>query len=243
MPAALAVAGWLGFEDDTRTGADTPDGGLDSGTLDDEAPDDTPGNGADDGTPGDDGDPDDSGEPEGDTPPGGGPVEPSLTPPDLEALDGVDAIFGTLLVDIDAAEQVMITFQSGISEAFGTPGADPEDLLAQIEGIARQQRTELLEVRDRLTTALDDPGADTVREHYVAHLDTWVDYMGAIEDDPRVLAREGSDAGYTVAINATADAFARSLADELPGELDTDVRRFAEGILDRGFRSAGHADV
>ena len=74
-----------------------------------------------------------------------------------------------------------------------------------------------------------------------AHLDSWADYMAAIEDDPEILALE--DTSFTVHINTTADAFARTLEDELPEDVDDEVRAFADGILDRGFRGIGDADV
>jgi hypothetical protein len=46
-----------------------------------------------------------------------------------------------------------------------------------------------------------------------------------------------------VVINATADAFARALEEQLPADTDTSVSAYADEILDRGFRDAGDAQV
>ena len=176
--------------------------------------------------------------------PDAGPApEGTLEPPDLDALDGVDAAYGRLLIDIDASERAMIGFQDDLTDAFRSPGDDPDALFQQLSEAAGERRVQLLEVRDRLAEELPDPGAEDVRAIYLEHLDSWSEYMDAIEADPALLFEETDRSGHTVAINATADAFARSLEEQLPEDADEHVRRFADGILDRGFRSEGDSQV
>lgn len=164
-----------------------------------------------------------------------------LEPLDLGALDGVDALYARLLTDIDASEVTMLAFQADLLAAFEGPLTGPA-LIERLSQVAEQRRQELLEVRERLQAPLDDPGAERVRGIYVDHLDAWAVYMSAVEQDPRLLA-EPSDGGYTVAINASADAFSRALEQELPADADAEVARFADELLDRGFRGFGQAQV
>jgi hypothetical protein len=180
--------------------------------------------------------------PEADPGPDGDPGA-QLLAPDLAQLDGLDAIYGRLLVDIDASEQVMLGFQQDLVTALqGVAPTDPE-LLDRLAGIADDRRSELLDVRARLAEELPDAGADAVRDRYVEHLDAWADYLQAIADDPTTLAQQDDRSGYNVVINVTADAFARALEEELPGDIDDGVERFADAILERGFRNVGEANV
>jgi hypothetical protein len=261
IPIGLAIVSALGERGDpvaapgTEDGEATPD--ADDGTADaDGTPDDGGPTDADDsdsneevvdpdaGAAPDEGDADagpdegaDGGAP-GD--PDAGP-EPTLTPPDVDALEGLDAVYAQLLIDIDASERTMIGFQEDVDEAF-VGAASPADGVAAVGAVAGERRNELLQVRERLADGLDDAGAEQVRSRYVEHLDSWADYMGAIEDDPLLLL-EDRGTGFTVVVNATADAFARALESELPAGIDLEVERFAEGILDRGFRGFGEAQV
>ena len=217
-------------EGDRGTGDDGRDDGRDD---DDELEDDAPGAGSDDPQP----DPDDP-QPDPDADPD---VDPDVAPLDLAVLTGIDLLWGQLLTDIDASERAMIAFQEGLSAAFSAP-TDLDDTLDAASEVAADQRAALLEVRDRLDGPLDDPAAEQVRERYVTHLDSWESFMAAVEDEPLVVL-EQSERGFTVDINATADAFARALEEELPDDVDPEVERFAEGILDRGFRGFGTAQV
>jgi hypothetical protein len=224
IPVGLAIASGLAERDQSPAGADDPappDGDGADDPRDDEAPD--PEDGSRD--PGDD---------------GSAAPEPRLDPPDVAALSGLDAIYGQLLVDIDASERTMLDFQEGLADVLAAPGA-ADERLERASATAGASRAELLAVRERLTDGLDDAGADRVRELYVEHLDSWAEYLEAVEEDALVLAED--DTAYTVVINATADAFARALETELPDDIDREVERFAEGILDRGFRGFGQAEV
>ena len=200
---------------DPDAGADPEDGAADAG----------PDEGAD-GGPADD--------------PDEGP-EPTLRPPDVDALGGLDATYAELLLAIDDSERTMIAFQEEAVEAFAD-AASPADGVAAVGVVAGVRRVQLLEVRERLVDDLDDAGAEQVRTRYLEHLDSWADYMAAVEEDPALLI-EGRGTGFTVVINATADAFSRALESELPADIDVEVERFAEGILDRGFRGFSEAQV
>jgi hypothetical protein len=233
IPIGLAIASSI-TTGDPEPAADGEDAAGDSST----GPDGPAEDGRDDGSDPDGGSQDgdaDAVEP--------GEVDPSmeLDQPDVGALDGLDASFAQLLVDIDASEMTMIAFQADLGGIF--QGASGERALAAARTVAERRRDELLEVRGRLEEQADDADVEAVRDVYVEHLDSWERFMGAVEEDPTVLAQDGRDAIYTLDINATADAFARALEDRLPGSVDAEVRAFADAILDRGFRSAGEAEV
>lgn len=185
--------------------------------------------------------PDDDGPADGG--PGPAPLDPDaeLDPLDLAVLDGVDLVYGRLLTDIDVSERAMIAFQAGLADTFSDPDS-PEAALEGASEIAADSQAALLAVRDRLVEPVDDPGAERVRELYVDHLDSWEVFMAAVAEDPLMVFQQG-EAGFTVTINATADAFSRALEDELPADIDAEVARFADDILDRGFRGFGYADV
>ena len=173
--------------------------------------------------------------------PGRGDPDAEVAPLDPDPLTGLDLLWGELLIDIDASERAMIAFQDDLADAFASPGL-PEDALDAASEVAADRRDELLSVRARLTSSVDDAGVEQVRSRYVTHLDSWEAFMAAVEEDPLVVL-EQSERGFTVDINATADAFARALEAELPPDVDAEVERFAEAILDRGFRGFGTAQV
>jgi hypothetical protein len=225
VPVGLTVVSTFGSDDvPSAAGGDAQDGDAQDGDAQDgDAQDgDSP-------SPGNGGDPPDG-------------VE-ALDPPDLDALEGVDAVYGRLLIDIDASEQIMMNFQDQVATAFSAPPASSDELLEALQGFGATGRDQLLMARDRLDDELDVDGAEEVRGRYVAHLDSWTEYMDAVSDDPSVLAGEGVSAGFTVVINATADAFARALEEELPASADASVRAFADDLLDRGFRGSGDSQV
>ncbi len=218
--------------DEAAPGDRPPDDDGDGDPADrDAAPDGDPGAGED-----VDPDPDDGtdGADNGDS-------DAEVAPLDPDPLTGPDLLWGQLLLDIDASERAMIAFQEDLSQAFAAPGV-PEDALTAASEVATERREQLLEVRERLAGTVDDDAADEVRARYVVHLDSWEAFMAAVEEDPLVVL-EQRERGFTVDINATADAFARALEEELPTDVDAEVTRFADDILDRGFRGFGTAQV
>jgi hypothetical protein len=175
-----------------------------------------------------------------DPPDGADPLEA----PDLDRLAGPDAIFAELLLDIDASELAMLGFQDEVATAFREHGGqDATELLLALSAAGSSGAEELEAARETLERSVADVRAEAVREVYLDHLDSWLRYMQAVADDPTIFAPERDSARYTLSINASAEAFARSLEDQLPDDLDPEVALMAEQLLDRGFRATGDADV
>jgi hypothetical protein len=171
------------------------------------------------------------------------PADP-LDAPDLDRLAGPDAIFAELLLDIDASELAMLGFQDQVAAAFRDHGGqDATELLGSLSAAGTSGAEELEAAREALEQPVGDVRAEAVREVYLDHLDSWLRYMQAVADDPTLFAPERDSARYTLSINASAEAFARSLEDQLPDDVDPEVALMAEQLLDRGFRATGDADV
>lgn len=182
---------------------------------------------------------------EGDGPTGGPSDDAAPAPPgdvevevpDLDGLEGRDAAVAGMLVDIDRAERTMI----GTQEQFGEILADPSvegDLQVAIDELsaaAADGQQELEDIRRDLTAPNEGGGAREVRDRYLAHLDSWIRYFVALEQDPTLLAGGGDDETYRLAIDSTGYAFAREVRENLPDDLDDDVRAFALAIVERGF--------
>jgi hypothetical protein len=169
-----------------------------------------------------------------------------LDAPDLERLDGHDLVFAQLLLDIDTSEQAMLGFQRELAELFaGHATGDAGDLFRAISAAGGDGADRLEEARDALEQPVADVRAEAIREVYLDHLDSWLRYLRAIEEDPLIIGRDEGEATarYTLSINATADAFARELEDQLPDDADPEVQRLVEQLLDRGFRPQGDANV
>jgi hypothetical protein len=156
----------------------------------------------------------------------------ALEPIEMQGLRGRDAVLGELLLDIDAAEEAMLDFlraQDEPSDGFETPG-ETTDAVAQA---ASQSREELLAARERLSRPRPDAGAEHVREAYFEHLDSWIEYLRAFEDE-RSDSEALGDLGDRIL--ATGEVFTGALEDRLAVDVDTEVEHFAESILNRGFR-------
>lgn len=176
---------------------------------------------------------------------GGGTEEETPTPredvevvaPDLDDLDGVDAAVAQVMVDIDRSEQVMMATQQGFADVLADPatGGDPDAALAVLSVTAGDGQHELQELRRELTAPVEGSEVRAVRDRYLAHLDAWVRYLVAIEEDPTLLVGGADDEAFLVAIDTTGDAFAREVRENLPDGLDDEVREFALAIVDRGF--------
>lgn len=172
------------------------------------------------------------------TPEGSGPrTEVEVVEPDLTDLDGTDAELGEVLVDVNRSEEQMLATQEEFGEILAAgPGSDLEDLVDELSAAAGDGQRALQDIRRDLTsTSVSDGDVREVRDRYLAHLDAWVRYFVAIEADPALLAGAGGDEAFLLAIDTTGDAFARSIRDDLPDDLDDSVRAFADQIVDRGF--------
>jgi hypothetical protein len=160
-----------------------------------------------------------------------------VTPPDPERLDGTDAVVAGLMIDIDRSEQVMMDTQQGFAEVLADPstGDDVEAAFDELSATAGEGQRELQELRRELTAPGEGSEVRAVRDRYLAHLDAWVRYLVAIEEDPTLLVGGADDEAFIVAIDTTGDAFAREVREGLPEGLDEEVRDFALAIVDRGF--------
>lgn len=168
----------------------------------------------------------------GDTPevPGERP-DPDMPDLDVEALSGIDAVYGLLLVDIDRAELLMMDAQAGL--LIGSQ-AGPEQVAAE----AGEGQRALQEHRAAVAAPIADDDARAVRDAYLGHLDAWVRYLVAIERDPALYRSDTAEERSMLgSINSTATTFARLLDERLPADVDPAVRDFAEAILDANFPS------
>ena len=144
----------------------------------------------------------------------------------------VDAELLVLLGDIDASELTMIEFDDASVEAFGTES--PEDALALVRAAAETAVTGLASARLRLEAPLALPAADEVRTAYLPHLDSWLAYLEAIAEDPRVVLGPGQEP-LILRINATAGVFVAALEGAVAAGVGPEVEEAARAILDRGF--------
>lgn len=166
---------------------------------------------------------------------------------DLDGLSGTDAELGRLLTDVDRSERAMLAAQEAIAEAFvaAGPDGDADDVLAAVGEAGGDGQRELQELRSDVARPVDDATAREVRDRYLSHLDAWVRYLVAVEDDPELLLRPDGEAVHLLAIDTTGDAFAQHLREELPDDLAPEVAEVAQAIADRGFpeRAPGDRDT
>ena len=167
------------------------------------------------------------------------PSDETISPPDLSGLDVGETRIAELLLDIDASERVMLGFQLDVRELVsgGIDLEDPDELFAGLRAAGERGVVALEVLRERMGDPQEDARADEVREAYVVHLESWIRYMAAVAEDPQILLRDTSR--YTVDINRTADLFVRATEDLLEtADLDRELRRYAEAIIQRGFPDA-----
>jgi hypothetical protein len=176
-----------------------------------------------------------------DAPTSPAPEDVEVTPPDLEGLDGTDEAVARVLIDIDRSEQAMMDTQRGFAEILADPssGGDVEAAFDELSATAGEGQRELQELRRELTAPGEGSEVRAVRDRYLAHLDAWVRYLVAVEEDPTLLVGGADDEAFIIAIDTTGDAFAREVREGLPDGLDEEVRDFALAIVDRGFPDRG----
>jgi hypothetical protein len=164
------------------------------------------------------------------------PEEDQVQAPDLTDMSGADLAIARLFLEIDASERVMMAFQHEVQQIFLTT-TDPTLMFDAIRLAAQRSIGDLDVLRERL----NDAAPSAVRDTYVVHLESWVDYLLAIEEEPERLA--GDMARWTISINATGDAFVRATDEVLTDDVDPQVRSFAEAVVERGFAGQGTAQV
>ena len=149
-----------------------------------------------------------------------------------------DAAMVALLEDVVRTEGVMLTFNDVVAERLA--GARGEEEALAIVGRAAAAGVGGLEaLRPLIVGREGSPAVDEVRTVYLPHLDSWVDYLAAIADEPGLLFTGDDQQPYILLINATADAFRIALEDLLERDPSPRVAELAERILDDGFRTEG----
>lgn len=185
--------------------------------------------------------PDDSGPTDAETAPD---PDASLEAPDPDRFTGSDADFASVLRGVEASERVMLRFQADLAEAYALGGADdPAPFFAAVRSAAETGATALADARPALEEARATEAADEVRRVYLDHLDAWLALMEAAAADPTLFGPAGDTARFDVEINATALDFSRALESSLPEDAADEIARFAERLLDRGFRFDNEAQV
>jgi hypothetical protein len=147
-----------------------------------------------------------------------------------------------LLEGIVASEDIMLAFNDRVAEEL-EGATDEAAVLAAISAAAGVGADGLRAARPVLVAPAGDRVVDDVRDVYVPHLDSWIDYLAALAQRPGLLFTQDDQQPYLLRINATAEAFADALEELLSTAPSPEVVGLAEGILDAGFRSEREADV
>ena len=153
-----------------------------------------------------------------------------------------DAGLVDLLEGIVVSESIMLAFNDRVADEL-EGATDEAAALAAIAAAAAAGADGLRAERPVLVAPLGDRVVDGVRDVYVPHLDSWIDYLAALEQGPGLLFTRDDQQPYLLRINATAEAFADALEELLSADPSPEVAGLAEGILDAGFRSEREADV
>lgn len=146
--------------------------------------------------------------------------------------DPSDVALDEVLTLIDESEQTMIQFQIAVEQA-------ASDELVRAAGATAA--TELHRIDDELA-GTDVAGSYSeavlaVRDSYLEHLRAWSTYAEATADDAEAFLDQSGE--YWEDITDTADVFVAAMEDDLPDDIPGDLARYAEFILDRGFRDTG----
>ena len=153
-------------------------------------------------------------------------------------LSDEDVAMVALLEDVVRTEGVMLAFNDVVAERLAE-APDEETALAIVGRAAASGVGGLEALRPLIVDRQGGPAVDEVRTVYLPHLDSWVDYLSAIADEPGLLFTGDDQQPYILLINATADAFRIALEDLLDRAPAVRVAELAERILDDGFRTEG----
>jgi hypothetical protein len=101
----------------------------------------------------------------------------------------------------------MLAFNDRVADEL-EGATDEAAALAAIAAAAAAGADGLRAERPVLVAPLGDRVVDGVRDVYVPHLDSWIDYLAALEQGPGLLFTRDDQQPYLLRINATAAAFA-----------------------------------
>lgn len=154
--------------------------------------------------------------------------------------DDVVAQTEAVLQVIDQSEERMIGFQVDLQpllEEDGTVGDGAEG----IANAARDAAEDLLAIRTTLRglaggEADGFDGLRDIRDTYAGHMDAWVDYLDAVAGSPAMAGFDSADADpFWGDIESTGDDFVEAVRTGLPDGTPSELRDYAEFIVDRGF--------
>jgi hypothetical protein len=149
-----------------------------------------------------------------------------------------DAALVVLLEDIIRTEGVMLAFNDAVGKRIEGL-ADREAALAAIAEEASAGVGGLRSLRPIVVDRTGGARVDAVRTVYLPHLDSWIDYLAALAEEPGLLFTRDEQQPYLLLINATADAFRVALEELIEAGPSARASELAERILDDGFRSEG----
>jgi hypothetical protein len=141
----------------------------------------------------------------------------------------------TLLDAIDRSELAMEAFNDAVAATLAD-ATSLETALDASAAIASVSADELTTLRAELVPAAGDATVDSVRDAYLPHLDSWIDFVTAVAQRPQLLIDRADQQPYLLLINATATTFREATEAMIATGPDEDVVTLAEMILDRGFR-------
>lgn len=141
-----------------------------------------------------------------------------------------------LFEDIERSEGEMLGFYDRLGEELGAPTVTREQVLDVIADAAADAADELRDVRARIVPLAEDSVVDDVRAAYLPHLDSWIDYLAAVAEDPELELDRERAAPFMLLINSTARSFRVATERMLESGPSEDVARLADAILEEGFR-------
>lgn len=169
-------------------------------------------------------------------------VDPSLPNPLPSPSAAELAALAEVFELVDDAELVMLEF------LFESPATDDgsftESELARARDVATTAVQDLEDLRRALEGAGSADGPDAaIRAAYLVHLQDWIDYTGAVADDPSLLLAGAGT--YDQAINESAAGFTASIRDHLGdlSTLPTELADLVTEIVVRGFAGGGGDDA
>jgi hypothetical protein len=143
-----------------------------------------------------------------------------------------------LLEDVIRTEGVMLAFNDEVAERLDGVQEEAAALAAVAEA-AGEGAEGLRALRPLIVARSGGPRVDDVRTIYLPHLDSWIDYLAALAEDPALLFSREAQQPYLLLINATAEAFRDALEELIDSGPSARAAELAERILDDGFRSEG----
>jgi hypothetical protein len=153
----------------------------------------------------------------------------------LDRDDPSDVALEGVLTLIDESELTMIQFQIEVEQAVSDEAVREAGSTA-----ARELRRLDEELSDTEVTGAYAQAVRAVRDSYLEHLRAWTTYVEATAEDPEAFLDPSGE--YWQDITDTADVFVAAMEDDLPANIPDDLARFADFILDRGFRENGDPD-